>query len=101
MRGLILILILLVVAAIAALSTGMINLDVTRPAALPEVDATRNGVVARGGQTPAIRIETGKVQVKAPEIQVTPRSSAPAPAPQPAPAQPTQPGAATTDSTQR
>jgi hypothetical protein len=104
MRGLILILILLVVAAIAAIATGFINVNLTRPAEVPAVDVTGNGVVAQGGQAPAFKIETGKVQVKPPEIQVTPRPDNAAVAPQPAPAPATpsaQPEPATTDSTQR
>ncbi|GAA4007825.1 hypothetical protein GCM10022280_00490 [Sphingomonas swuensis] len=103
MRGIILILILLVVAAIAALATGLINLDVVRPAAAPKVEVTGNGITARGGQAPAIRVETGKVQVKPPEIQVTPRrdETQPATAPAANQAAPAQPPVATTDSTQR
>lgn len=109
MRGLILILILLVVAVIAAIATGFLNIDQTRGAEIPQVTVTDNGVVAKGGQAPAFDVDTGKVQVKPPEIQVTPTGDAPAqqPAPQPQPqaqpAAPTQtgPAPATTDSTQR
>jgi hypothetical protein len=108
MRGVILILILLVVAAIAAVSTGFINIDQTRPAALPDVDATSNGVVAKGGQTPAFDVQTGKVQigtgertVKVPEIRIAPTGNAAAPAAQPQPGQPQPSQPTTTDSTQR
>lgn len=87
MRGIILILILLVVVAIGAVATGFLNISQTRPAALPEVDAGQNGVVATGGQAPAFKVETGKVQVTPPQIQVTPRPDQPQAAP-PAPAQP-------------
>ena len=107
MRGLILILILLVVAAIAAISTGLVNVNQTRSAQLPAVDATHNGVVAKGGQAPAFDVSTGKVEigtgertVKVPEIRIAPSGNAAAPAPAPAPA-PAQPQAQTTDSTQR
>lgn len=112
MRGLILILILLVVAAIAAIATGFINVDQTRGAQVPEVSVTDNGVVAKGGQAPKFDIDTGNVKVVPPQIQVTPDGEAGQPAgqpqqaapppqrtqptPQPAPAAP-----ATTDSTQR
>lgn len=111
MRAIILVLILLVVAAIAAVATGFLNINQTRPAAAPKVDVTNNGVVAKGGQAPAFQIETGKVQVKPPEIQVTPtqdetnRNAAP----QRQPAEPARPAPApapqgqqvpTTDSTQ-
>lgn len=114
MRGIILILILLVVAAIAAVATGFINVSQTRSVAVPDVDATGNGVVARGGQAPAFKVETGKIEVgtgertiKVPEIRVAPTGNG---QPQPAqpqqpqaqqPAQPTQQQPATTDSTQR
>ena len=117
MRGLILILILLVVAVIAAIGTGFLNIDQTRGAQVPAVSVTDNGVVAKGGQAPAFDIDTGKVEVVPPKIQVTPRtdeqpsaaqSGTPAPQPQPQPqAQPRQPAPAapeapaTTDSTQR
>ena len=111
MRAVILILILLVVVAIAAIATGFLNIDQTRPAEVPQVSVTGNGVVAKGGQAPAFDVDTGKLQVTPPQIQVTPTGDAPAgqPAPQaqPRPAQPaTQapapaPAPATTDSTQR
>lgn len=110
MRGIILILILLVVAAIAAVSTGFINVNQTRPAALPDVDATNKGVVAKGGQTPAFDVQTGKVEigtgertVKVPEIRIAPggNTAAPAPAPAPAPPPTAEPKVGTTDSTQR
>ncbi len=109
MRAIILVLILLVVAAIAAVATGFLNINQTRPAAVPKVDVTDNGVVARGGQAPAFQIETGKVQVKPPEIQVTPTEDAPerAAAPQGQRAEPARPAppassepVPTTDSTQ-
>jgi len=103
MRGLILILILLVVAGIAAVATGFININQTQPAALPSVDATQNGVVAQGGQKPKFEVSTGKIEigtgertVKVPEIRVAP--SAPA-ANEAVPANTAAP--ATTDSTQR
>ncbi len=110
MRGVILILILLVVAAIAAIGTGFINIDQTRGAEVPAVSVTDNGVVARGGQAPAFDVSTGKVELVPPKIQVTPQGDqqpAPAQGPVPAPSQPQpqqQPPAAapaTTDSTQR
>jgi hypothetical protein len=110
MRGLILILILLVVAAIAAIATGFINIDQTRGAQVPQVSVTGEGVVAKGGQAPKFDVETGDVKVVPPQIQVTPREDgqqgAPQAQPQPQPAQPqpqqpAQPTPATTDSTQR
>jgi DNA-binding transcriptional regulator of glucitol operon len=117
MRGLILILILLVVAAIAAIATGFLNIDQIRGAQAPAVSITDNGVVAKGGQAPAFDVDTGKVAVQPPRIEVTPSqpeggTQQPQPQqpqqarPQPQPQQPRngqqQPqGTATTDSTQR
>lgn len=113
MRGLILILILLVVAAIAAVATGLVNISQTRPAAVPQVSTTDKGVVAKGGQTPAFGVSTGKIEVgtgertvRVPEIRVAPGGEAPQTAqPQPGQArpvhaEPARKGAATTDSTQ-
>lgn len=71
MRAIIFILILAVVAIIAALGTGLVDLDVTRGARAPNVEATGNGVVARGGQTPAFDVETGSVQVGTTQANVT------------------------------
>ena len=109
MRGLILVLILLVVAAIAAIATGFLNIDQTRGAEVPQVTVTDNGVVAKGGQAPAFDLDTGKVKVSPPRIEVTPNADAAAPGtaqPQPSPRDQTQqqpaPAApATTDSTQQ
>ena len=79
MRAIILILILAVVAILAGIGTGFIDIDQIRGAKAPDVDATSNGVVARGGQTPAFEVETGSVTVgtrdatvKVPEVQVNP-----------------------------
>lgn len=114
MRGLILILILLVVVGIAAIATGFLNFDQTRGAKVPAVAVTDNGVVLKGGQAPAFDVDTGKVKVTPPQIQVTPEGDGKAASTQPQPAQPqTQsaqprqapqpatPAAPTTDSTQR
>lgn len=110
MRGLILILILLVVAAIAAVSTGFIDISQTRQAALPNVGTTGNGVAAQGGQTPEFQVKTGKIEVgtgqrtvPVPEIRIAPGGNG---QPQAQPAQngaapAPQNGTATTDSTQR
>jgi len=71
MRAILFILILAVVALIAAIATGMIDIRQTRPAELPDVDANRNGVTATGGQTPAFDVETGTVKVGAGQANVT------------------------------
>jgi hypothetical protein len=63
MRAILFILILAVVALIFAVATGFLDISQTRPAAVPNVDATRGGVTASGGQAPAFDIETGSVAV--------------------------------------
>jgi len=79
MRGILLILIVVVVALIAAVATGFLNINQIRGAEAPVVSATHNGVVAKGGQTPAFDVQTGSVEigtrnatVKLPEVQVKP-----------------------------
>ena len=63
MRTIILILIVAVLIVIAAIATGFLNISQTRPAQAPEVSATHNGVVAKGGQAPAFDVETGSVKI--------------------------------------
>lgn len=63
MRAILFILILVVLAGLILLGTGLININQTRPAAVPDVDTTQGGVTASGGQTPAFDIETGSVAV--------------------------------------
>jgi hypothetical protein len=86
MRALLLILIIAVVAIIAAIATGFIDINQVRGAKAPDVSATRNGVVAKGGQTPAFDIETGSVKVgakdatvKVPSLEVRPPQNQAAP----------------------
>jgi hypothetical protein len=71
MRAIIIILILAVVALIAAIQTGLLDITHTRGARAPEISATGNGVTATGGQAPAFDVETGKVAVGAKEQNVT------------------------------
>ncbi len=98
MRAILLVLILAVVVVIAAVATGFINIRQLRGAEAPDINASRNGVTATGGQTPSFDVQTGSVGVgtrdatiKVPELRVNPAAnqaaSAPPPAqPQPAPA---------------
>ena len=79
MRAIILILILAVVVILAGVGTGFIDIDQIRGAQAPDVSTTENGVVAKGGQTPAFDVETGSVTVgakdatvKVPQVQVNP-----------------------------
>ena len=71
------ILILAVLLVLAGLGTGFIDIDQIRGAKAPDISATQNGVVAKGGQTPAFDVETGSVTVgtkettvKVPEVRV-------------------------------
>jgi hypothetical protein len=97
-RAIILLLILVVVAGIAAVATGFVNINQTQPAQVPSVSTTGNGVVAKGGQAPKFDVSTGKVEigtgertVKVPEIRIAPSGNQAVPANT----------AETTDSTQR
>jgi hypothetical protein len=77
MRILILILIIVVVAILLAVGSGFLNINQVRPARVPQVSTTNNGVVAKGGQAPAFDVETGSVKVgtrestvKVPSVEV-------------------------------
>ena len=63
MRAIIFILILAVVAVIALLATGMVDINTVRGARAPNVAITDNGVSASGAQAPAFEVETGSVAV--------------------------------------
>jgi hypothetical protein len=87
MRAVLLILILAVVALIAAFGTGFLDINQTRGAKAPDVDAGQNGLAASGGQTPAFDVETGSVQVGTkqatvplPTVEVTPAGNSAQPA---------------------
>ena len=97
MRAILLVLILAVVVIIGAVATGFLNINQIRGARAPEIDASRNGVTATGGQAPSFDIETGSVGVgtrdaaiKVPQIQVNPPANQAAPQNPAAPAQPGQ-----------
>ena len=79
MRAVLFVLILVVLAAVAAIATGYLDINQTRAAKAPAVSATDNGVATRGGQAPAFDVETGSVKVgieektvKVPTVQVQP-----------------------------
>jgi hypothetical protein len=63
MRAVLAILIVAVLAVLVAVWTGFLNIDQIRGAKAPSVSATHNGVVAKGGQTPAFDVETGSVEI--------------------------------------
>ena len=79
MRAVLLILIVAVLVILAGVVTGFIDINQIRGARAPELSATPNGVVAKGGQTPAFDVETGSVEVgtrnatvKVPALEVKP-----------------------------
>ena len=63
MRALLFILIVAVLVVLAGVVTGFIDINQIRGAQAPAISATHNGVVAKGGQTPAFDVETGSVEV--------------------------------------
>lgn len=77
MRAVISVLVIALIALIAAIATGFVDINQIRGAQVPQVSATHNGVVAKGGQAPAFDVETGSVKVgstdakvKVPSLQV-------------------------------
>jgi hypothetical protein len=79
MRAIILVLVILILAVIAAIATGFVDINQIRGAKAPEISASRNGVTAKGGQAPAFDVETGSVKVgtanttvKVPKLEVVP-----------------------------
>ncbi len=79
MRAIFLILIIVVVALIAAISVGLIDIRQTRPAIAPTVQAGDGRVITRPGQAPAFDVETGSIgvgtrdtQVRVPSVEVRP-----------------------------
>jgi hypothetical protein len=71
MRAILLILMLAVIGLIAAIATGFLDISQTRSARAPDIDATGNGIVARGGQAPSFDVETGSVSIGAQPQNVT------------------------------
>ncbi len=79
MRTILFIIILAVIVLLVGVGTGFIDINQTRGVRAPQVSKTENGVVAKGGQTPAFEVETGSVKVgakettvKVPEVKVVP-----------------------------
>ena len=96
MRAILLVLILAVVVIIGAIATGFLDISQVRGAQAPDIDVSRNGVTATGGQAPSFDVETGSVGVgtrdaaiKVPQLQVNPPANEAAPT-QPTPTQPAQ-----------
>jgi hypothetical protein len=63
MRAIVAILVIAILVFIAGLATGFIDINQIRGARVPQMSATHNGVVAKGGQAPAFDVETGSVSV--------------------------------------
>lgn len=63
MRRIILVLIIAVIALIAAIQLNLLSFKQERPAEVPGVELTANGITATGGQTPTFGVETGTVAV--------------------------------------
>lgn len=63
MRAILLVLIIAVVALIAAIQTGLIDVSQTRGARAPHVEASNGAIRARAGQSPAFEVQTGSVEV--------------------------------------
>ena len=63
MRAILLVLILIVIAAIALVASGLVDINTIRGAQAPKVEANERGIAASGGQTPAFDVETGSVAV--------------------------------------
>ena len=70
MRAILLILILAVVATIAAIATGFVDISQTREARVPTVEANDGAIRAAGGQPPAFEVQTGTVEVGSRETNV-------------------------------
>ena len=70
MRAILLILILGVVALIAAIASGYLDISQTRGARAPAVEASDGTIRASGGQSPAFEVQTGTVAVGSREANV-------------------------------
>jgi cytochrome c556 len=89
MRAVLIVLIIIVLAILAAVATGFLDINQIRGAKAPQLSTTSNGVMAKGGQTPAFDVETGSVKVgtvqksmKVPTVSVVkPADNQAAPAP--------------------
>ncbi len=63
MRAVLFILLIAVLVVIAGIATGFLDINQIRGGRPPQISATSNGVVAKGGQAPAFDVETGSVKV--------------------------------------
>ena len=79
MRAILFLFIIVVLILLVGVGSGFLDINQIRGARAPAVSATGNGIVAKGGQTPAFDVQTGSVEigtrnatVKVPELQVKP-----------------------------
>ena len=70
MRAILLILIIVVVGAIAAIATGLVDVSQTQPARAPNFEAGDGTIRAQGGQPPAFEVQTGSVGIGSREANV-------------------------------
>jgi hypothetical protein len=79
MRAVLLLLILIVLAALVLVGTGLIDINQIRGARAPQISTTHNRGVAKGGQAPAVddangagKVGTQNATVTVPKIEVEP-----------------------------
>ena len=70
MRAVLLVLIIAVVALIAAIQTGLINISQSRPATAPTIEAGDGAIRTQAGQSPQFEVETGSIGVGTREANV-------------------------------
>jgi hypothetical protein len=77
-RAVLVIAMVVIVAVIAAVATGFLNISQTRTPQPPQVGAVEDGVAARGSRAPGFEVETGSIRVgskdakvKLPTLEVT------------------------------
>lgn len=63
MRAVLFIIIVGVAVILAGVATGFVSVSKIRGGEVPQVTASRNGIVAKGGQAPSFDVETGSVKV--------------------------------------
>ena len=63
MRAVLFIIIVGVLVIIAGVASGFVSVSKIRGGEVPQVTASRNGIVAKGGQAPSFDVETGSVKV--------------------------------------
>jgi hypothetical protein len=63
MRAVIFILVIVILLVIAGIATGFLDINQIRGPKAPQVAATGNGIMTKGGQAPAFDVQTGSVKV--------------------------------------